>query len=152
MLGTPVQSVEVRVSGQLTMVLIRLAILLAFIGLLVPKDERKQAEMMATAKDAAQWAWTYCDRNAEQCLQAREIGRQVAAKAQDGLMVLIATAREMAAGAEATAPKTGDRLSAPGTVPAKQSAPDADAAGTLSAEDRVPAWRPAARSRPQSSS
>lgn len=134
------------------MVLIRLAILLAFIGLLVPKDERKQAEMMATAKDAAQWAWTYCDRNAEQCVQAREVGRQAAAKAQDGLAVLIATAREMATAHEASAPKTGDRLPAAAAAPAKQSELDADAAGTLSPQDRVPAWRPPARARAQTNS
>lgn len=134
------------------MFLIRLAILLAFIGLLVPKDERKQAEMMATAKEAGQWAWTYCDRNAEQCVQAREIGRQAAAKAQDGLAVLIATAREMATANEASAPKASDRLPAAAASPARQSAIGAGAAGTLTPDDRVPAWRPPARASAQSNS
>lgn len=134
------------------MVLIRLAILLAVIGLLVPKDERKQAEMMATAKDAAQWARTYCDRNGEQCEHARQLGLQVAAKAQDGLAILIATAREMATAQDAPPPRTTDRLPAADAAAARQTAIDPQAAGTLSAHDRIPVWRPPARARNQTNS
>ncbi|HRD75272.1 MAG TPA: hypothetical protein PK264_04950 [Hyphomicrobiaceae bacterium] len=55
------------------MFLIRTAFWLAVVVMLLPTDEKKQAQLKAAAWDAAYRAATFCDRNGETCAQAGQI-------------------------------------------------------------------------------
>lgn len=138
--------------------LFRLMVVVGLAVLLLPTDERKQAELFSTARYAVERTVTFCDRNQQLCTSGRELWAVFVRKAEFGLDLVVKLARaqnEAAAPgaqlmdrpsgperpvlAEQQMPEPASPVAAPAAVPPLRPLPAAR--GTLSPADAQPQWR-----------
>jgi len=113
------------------MALVRTVIIVGAVIALLPSDRAQQERLQQAAVDAAQWAITYCDRNAKTCETASAAWETFKAKADFAAGVAYDVAMTH------VFPATLDTASRP--PPAETSAL-ADY-GTLTTQDLEPTWR-----------
>jgi Family of unknown function (DUF5330) len=119
--------------------LLRIATVAAIGIALLPSDKEQQQRLYERASASAEWAITFCDRNATVCAKSAELWTQFVAKAQFGAQLAYDMAKERyASGGMSTASlrlddsKTGGRV-APAIL-------ERDS-GTLTPVDKSPDWR-----------
>ncbi len=105
---------------------------------LLPSDKEQQQRLYDRASASAEWAITFCDRNATVCAKSAELWTQFVAKAQFGAQLAYDMAKEHYAGSGMSTAslklddsKTGDRV-APAIL-------ERDS-GTLTPVDKAPDW------------
>lgn len=131
--------------------LFRLAAVVAVGVSLLPADPEKQEQLYQRAASAAEWTWTFCDRNAEMCDKAGTLWTDFAAKAQFGAKLAFDMLREhQQQNSEAVAdakPNADPKAPTPTSYRLEPNQPQAAAAqpgittGTLRPSDMKPAWR-----------
>lgn len=119
------------------MSLIKGAFWVSVIILLLPSDERKQAELYGKAASAVTWAATFCDRNAETCAKSAELWVIFKQKAEFGARMAMDIAQRSLSGVEP--------VSVPSAAQPPQSGSDrpqpATDRGTLAPDDLRNQWR-----------
>ncbi len=116
--------------------LLRLATIAAIGIALLPSDKEQQQRFYERAGATAEWAITFCDRNAAVCAKGGELWTQFVAKAQFGAQSAYDMAREHYAGGVSNASlKLGDNKS----DGAARFVLERDS-GTLTPLDRTPDW------------
>lgn len=70
-----------------TMFLIRTAFWISLVVLLLPSDERRQAELYQRVSSAAEWTFTFCDRNGPTCTRGGELWQVFKQKAEFGARI-----------------------------------------------------------------
>jgi hypothetical protein len=138
--------------------LFRIMLVVGLAVLLLPTDERKQAEVYSTARYALERTVTFCDRNPGVCESGREFWAVFVRKAEFGVDLVAKLARSRSDGGEPASvsavpvasepvpalekPGASDRVRPvavpPVTAPVRQSSPTR---GTLSSADTQPQWR-----------
>lgn len=115
------------------MSLIKGAFWVGVVILLLPSDERKQAELYGKAASAVSWAATFCDRNAETCAKSGELWQVFKGKAEFGARMAFDLVQKGLSNIEpVSAPSAGQAPTQP------QPASDR---GTLSPDDIRNHWR-----------
>ena len=109
--------------------LLRIATIVAVGVALLPSDRDQQQRLYERAGSTAQWVVTFCDRNGPTCATGSELWSQFVAKAEFGAKLAYDMARERQA-TQATAERVYTPL-----------ALERDSSGTLTAQDKKPAWR-----------
>lgn len=66
------------------MFLVRTAFCLGLVVMVLPSDEKHQAELYDKAASATRWTLTFCDRNAVACSKGAELWQTFQQKAQFG--------------------------------------------------------------------
>ncbi len=64
------------------MFLIRTAFWVSLVVMLMPSDERRQADLFGSASAAVQWTVTFCDRNSDFCSRSGEFWQTFKQKAE----------------------------------------------------------------------
>jgi hypothetical protein len=113
------------------MFLIRTAFWISLVILLLPSDERRQAELYGKAVAAANWTLTFCDRNPETCVRSGELWQTFKVKAEFAGQV---------AGDLIQRGLRGDTTPA-GTVPTEARTEPAASRGPVPADDLSLRWR-----------
>jgi hypothetical protein len=117
------------------MFFIRTTLLLGLGVLVLPTDEASQARVTSSAKTALNWSMTFCDRNAETCVQSRQAWAIFVKKAEFGAKMAFDLFSERNA-------QTAEAPPAQKPAAAQQPAePVARQRGTLKPGDMEPAWR-----------
>src|SRR5262245_50006534 len=94
------------------MSLIRTGILLAVGVMLLPVEERKQAQFTSAASRAVEETATFCERNPSTCAAGSELWALFLRKAEFGLELGARLVREQLFGAPATGAQTAERRQA----------------------------------------
>ncbi len=124
------------------MSLMRTALCISAVILLLPADERRQAELIGKAQAALHWTVTFCDRNGGTCAAGGDLWQTFKAKAEfAGRLAgdLIQRGTSSLEPVSVTAPETRPE---PRVEPAV-------GRGTLSPRDREPVWRGQSQNRPR---
>lgn len=118
------------------MSLIKAALCISAVILLLPADERRQAELLGKAQAAAHWTWTFCDRNADTCAKGGELWQSFKAKAEFGgrLAYDMIQRGYNSGGLQPVSAPPVEARPEPRVEPAV-------GRGTLSPRDREPIWR-----------
>ena len=118
------------------MSLIKGAFWIGIVILLLPSDERKQAELYGKAASAVSWTVTFCDRNGETCAKSADLWQGFKHKAEFGArMAFDLVQRGMSNAEPVSAP-----LAAP--LPHEGRVQPASERGTLNPDDLTSRWRP----------
>lgn len=112
--------------------LIRLAAIAAVGVSLLPADRESQDQVYVRAASAAQWAVTFCDRNAATCTQASSLWSDFSKKAQFGAKLAFDMAMEKSKGLAEQSENA---------APASYQPAQPNTGGTLTRHDLAPAWR-----------
>jgi Family of unknown function (DUF5330) len=126
------------------MFLIRLAFWLGLAVLLMPTDERQQAQLYGTAVAAVETVSTFCQRNAQVCTGGAEIWSTFLKKAEFGGRMaadLVTKAGRRATEVEEPLPQPASLRSRPEARPATPPTPVPVTRNTLTPADLSPAWR-----------
>lgn len=117
--------------------LLRTGIVIAVGVALLPSDRESQDRLYERAGSAAHWTLTFCDRNALTCEKGKELWAVFVAKAEFGAKLAYDMIRERQLEQE-----THERLVAPASLKRPMERERSRATrGTLTDEDRMPAWR-----------
>jgi hypothetical protein len=108
--------------------LLRIAAIVAVGVAVLPSDHDQQQRLYDRAGATAQWVVTFCDRNGPTCAKGSELWSQFVAKAEFGAKLAYDTMRERASGPDQTG-----RIYSPAVL-------ERDS-GTLTPQDKKPAWR-----------
>lgn len=118
------------------MSLIKGAFWIGVVILLLPSDERKQAELYGKAASAVSWAVTFCDRNGETCAKSADVWQSFKHKAEFGArMAFDLVQRSMSSIEPVSAPSAGQ-------LPPDGRVQPAVERGTLAPDDLTSRWRP----------
>lgn len=115
------------------MSLFRTAAVIAVGVALLPSEPEQQARFYERATAAAHWTFTFCDRNADTCETAGDAWDKLLSKAGFGLQVATDLAQTN------YAPETEPEVAK--TPPKRRILETGSTKGTLTANDRRPAWR-----------
>jgi hypothetical protein len=115
--------------------LFRLAVIGAVGIALLPSDRDQQQRLYQRAATAANWAVTFCDRNAQTCQQASGFLAEFKKKAEFGAELAVDMIRTGDANAELTT------ASIPESAPAGARTVKAPLRNTLTVSDLKPEWR-----------
>lgn len=121
------------------MSMIKTAAMLAVVVALMPTDERRQAELAASAGAALNNTLTYCERNPEPCAKASEGWAQFKRKAEFGFDLASRMVRE--AMAKRTAVASGSPELAPAADYPRIEPHNYNKRGTLTPADMTSEWR-----------
>lgn len=115
--------------------MIRFILVCAAVVLMIPTDAKQQAMLRERVVAAAQWTFTYCDRNAQACKTAGELWARAIANAQFAAgMIGEVVNKHMAAAPGGAAPTAAAPAAAERIAPRP-------ASGTLRPDDLRPSWR-----------
>jgi hypothetical protein len=113
--------------------LLRIATIVAVGVALLPSDHDQQQRLYERAGAAAQWAYTFCDRNPGTCARGSELWSQFVAKAQFGAKLAYDMMSERQSGEKTAANQDNDRPYKPAMLEREM--------GTLTPLDKEPSWR-----------
>lgn len=112
-----------------------MAFWISLIILLLPSDEKRQAEFYSKAAGALTWTMTFCERNGETCAKGGEFWTSFKAKAEFGGKVLADLVHgSISSGVETVANPTKQAPQQPTVSPAS-------GYGSLSPDDLTQKWR-----------
>ena len=118
------------------MSLIKGAFWIGVVILLLPSDEKKQAELYGKAASAVAWTATFCDRNGETCAKSADMWQVFKHKAEFGARMAFDLVQRGASSIEpVSAPSAGN-------LPNDTRAQPASDRGTLAPDDLTSRWRP----------
>ena len=109
--------------------LLRIATIVAVGVALLPSDRDQQQRLYDRAGATAQWVVTFCDRNGPTCAKGSEVWSQFVAKAEFGAKLAYDMMRE-----RQVAQESAERVYTPLAL-------ERDSSGTLTPQDKKPAWR-----------
>jgi hypothetical protein len=126
-----------------TMGLLRIATVAAIGIALLPSDKEQQQRLYERASASAEWAITFCDRNATVCAKSAELWAQFVAKAQFGAQLAYDMAKEhYANGGMSTASLRLDDSKADDKSDSRMAPASLERdSGTLTPLDKSPDWR-----------
>ena len=122
------------------MFLIRTTLLVGLGVLVLPTDEASQARVYGGAKTAMNWTMTFCERNAETCVQGRQAWAVFLKKAEFGAKMAFDLISERNT-QTAAAPQSAAQPSAPAKPAKAVNETTGRQRGTLKPGDLEPAWR-----------